>query len=133
MRTSVAAPPTTPSCGRSSAPPRQWPERRPEMTSPIQETTFSRADFLKAGGALIVAIGLPAAAWPTTAGAASGVAQSWPVEVDPSKLDSWLAIHADGTITAFTGKMENHQGNRTALAQIVAEELDVNVAQITML
>jgi CO/xanthine dehydrogenase Mo-binding subunit len=103
------------------------------MTSTIEETSFSRADFLKAGGALIVAIGVPAAAWPTSAGAASGVAQSWPVEVDPSKLDSWLAIHADGTITAFTGKMENHQGNRTALAQIVAEELDVTVAQIKML
>src|SRR4051794_14948354 len=103
------------------------------MTSSIEETTFGRAAFLKAGGALIVAIGLPAAAWPRAAGAESGVAQSWPVEVDPSKLDSWLAIHADGTITILTGKTENHQGNRTAIPQIVAEELDVPVARVRVL
>ena len=36
--------------------------------------------------------------------------QTWPAEVDPAKLDSWLAIHADGTVTAFTGKMENSPG-----------------------
>jgi CO/xanthine dehydrogenase Mo-binding subunit len=104
-----------------------------EMTSSIQETTFGRADFLKGGGALVVAIGLPAAAWPRTAGAASGEARTWPAEVDPSKLDSWLAIHADGTITAFTGKTENSQGNRTAIPQIVAEELDVPVASVRTL
>ena len=50
---------------------------------------------------------------------------TWPAVLDPSSLDSWLAIHADGTVTAFTGKTELGQGNRTALSQIVAEELDV--------
>ena len=48
--------------------------------------------------------------------------------LDPSALDSWLAIHADGTVTAFTGKTELGQGNQTALSQIVAEELDVPFA-----
>src|SRR4051812_33946134 len=99
----------------------------------MTDTTFTRADFLKGGGALIVAVGLPAAAWPSGAGAAGGAPTSWPVEVDPAKLDSWLAIHADGTVTAFTGKMENHQGNRTALSQIVAEELDVPLASVRLL
>jgi CO/xanthine dehydrogenase Mo-binding subunit len=99
----------------------------------MEERTFGRADFLKAGGALIVAAGLPGVVWSPPAGAASDAAQTWPVEVDPSKLDSWLAVHADGTITAFTGKTENHQGNRTALSQIVAEELDVPFSSIHML
>jgi len=103
------------------------------VASSFTEKAFTRADFLKGGGALIVAIGLPAAAWPSGASAAGAAPASWPNEVDPAKLDSWLAIHADGTVTAFTGKMENHQGNRTALAQIVAEELDVPVANIRML
>lgn len=41
------------------------------------------------------------------------------------QLDDWLHIEVDGTITAFSGKVELGTGTRTALAQIVAEELDV--------
>jgi CO/xanthine dehydrogenase Mo-binding subunit len=40
-------------------------------------------------------------------------------------LDDWLAVELDGTITAYSGKVEIGTGVRTALAQIVAEELDV--------
>ena len=69
-------------------------------------------------------IGLPAAVW-GLARAGEDAPTSWPAVLDPSSLDSWLAIHADGTVTAFTGKTELGQGNRTALSQIVAEELDV--------
>src|SRR5690348_16732700 len=102
-------------------------------SSALEEKTFDRSTFLRGGGALIIAVGLPAAVWPSGAGAASGAPQVWPAEVDPSKLDSWLAIHADGTVTAFTGKTENSQGNRTAIPQIVAEELDVPVANVRVL
>ncbi len=41
------------------------------------------------------------------------------------ELDDWLRIELDGTITAFSGKVELGTGTRTALSQIVAEELDV--------
>ncbi len=41
------------------------------------------------------------------------------------QLDDWLHIEPDGTITAFSGKVELGTGTRTALTQIVAEELDV--------
>ncbi len=47
-------------------------------------------------------------------------------------LDDWLAIEKDGTITAFSGKVELGTGVRTALAQIVAEELDVPLEQVQM-
>ena len=40
-------------------------------------------------------------------------------------LDQWLSINADGTVTVRPGKVEIGQGILTALAQIVAEELDV--------
>ena len=40
-------------------------------------------------------------------------------------LDSWIRIDADGSITAFTGKVELGQGFKTAFQQIAAEELDV--------
>jgi nicotinate dehydrogenase subunit B len=47
-----------------------------------------------------------------------------------AQLDNWLAIAADGTVTAYSGKVEVGTGTRTALAQIVAEELDVPLAQV---
>ena len=48
------------------------------------------------------------------------------------RLDDWLAIETDGTITAFSGKVELGTGVRTALAQIVAEELDVPLKRVLM-
>src|ERR1051326_6709463 len=102
------------------------------MTTWLADKTFTRDTFLKGGGALIVAAGLPGAAWPSAARGAPAMTQTWPVEVDPAALDSWLAIHADGSVTAFTGKTELGQGNRTALAQIVAEELDVPFDRVRM-
>lgn len=46
------------------------------------------------------------------------------------QLDDWLQFNEDGTLTVFTGKVEIGQGLRTALAQIVAEELDIDVSRI---
>ena len=40
-------------------------------------------------------------------------------------LDAWMRIGADGTVTVLSGKVELGQGILTALAQIVADELDV--------
>ena len=47
-------------------------------------------------------------------------------------LDDWLAIDPDGMVTAFSGKVELGTGVRTALAQIVAEELDVPFERVQM-
>jgi isoquinoline 1-oxidoreductase len=44
--------------------------------------------------------------------------------------DAWVHVGADGTVTAFTGKVEAGQGTRTALAQLVAEELAVPAASV---
>jgi CO/xanthine dehydrogenase Mo-binding subunit len=52
--------------------------------------------------------------------------------MDPTVLDSWLAISKDGTVTVFTGKVELGTGVVTALAQIVAEELDVPFHKVDM-
>jgi nicotinate dehydrogenase subunit B len=112
---------------------------------PVEETAldiaerhgFTRAGFMKAGGALIIAVAFPAAAEAdTTPGKKKGVETangvSYPT-LDPSKLKSWLAIQADGSITAFTGKVELGQGNQTALTQIIAEDLDVPFESITLI
>ena len=47
-------------------------------------------------------------------------------------LDDWIAIEPDGKITAFSGKVELGTGVRTALAQIVAEELEIPVERVHM-
>ena len=46
------------------------------------------------------------------------------------RLDRWLAFDAGGGVTVMPGKVELGQGILTALAQIVAEELDVALPRI---
>jgi CO/xanthine dehydrogenase Mo-binding subunit len=48
------------------------------------------------------------------------------------RLDRWLRIGRDGTVTAFPGKVEIGQGILTALRQIVAEELDVALERVRL-
>jgi len=48
------------------------------------------------------------------------------------RLDRWLRVNRDGTVTAFPGKVEIGQGILTALAQIVAEELDVSLERVRL-
>jgi nicotinate dehydrogenase subunit B len=49
-----------------------------------------------------------------------------------TKLDDWIAIEPDGTVVAYSGKVETGTGVRTALAQIVAEELDVPLERVRL-
>jgi isoquinoline 1-oxidoreductase len=46
--------------------------------------------------------------------------------------DAWVHVGPDSAITAFTGKVEAGQGTRTALALLVAEELAVPPAAVTV-
>ena len=45
-------------------------------------------------------------------------------------LNPWIRIAADGTITLIAGQSEMGQGASTGLAMLVAEELEVDLAQI---
>ncbi|WP_158215428.1 xanthine dehydrogenase family protein molybdopterin-binding subunit [Candidimonas nitroreducens] len=47
-------------------------------------------------------------------------------------LDAWLGFAADGRVDVYTGKVELGQGIVTALAQIAADELQVDLAAIRM-
>ena len=48
------------------------------------------------------------------------------------RLDRWVDVSPDGSVAIRTGKVEIGQGLTTALAQIAAEELDVEFARIRM-
>ena len=45
--------------------------------------------------------------------------------LEPDRLDSYIAIEKDGTVTAYYGKIDGGQGLETSIAQMVAEEFDV--------
>jgi isoquinoline 1-oxidoreductase len=50
----------------------------------------------------------------------------------PSDFNAFLRIGADGRVTCFTGKIEHGQGNATALAQMLADEIDTPLESIDM-
>jgi nicotinate dehydrogenase subunit B len=94
----------------------------------METKSISRRDLLKSTGVLIVGFSFFGTA-------ARALAQGEGLSVDgmdPTVLDSWMAISKDGTVTVFTGKVELGTGVVTALAQIVAEELDVSFNKVYM-
>src|SRR3989442_11613797 len=98
----------------------------------MTSTIVSRRDLLKAGGALIVSFSFDAAL-PRWARAQTPVLPSDAAKpLDPSQVDSFLAIHADGTVTVYTGKVDVGTGLRIAVAQMAAEELGVRADRITI-
>lgn len=50
----------------------------------------------------------------------------------PPALEAWLHVGPDGTVRAFTGKVEVGQGTRTALSLVVAEELGVPLGHVEL-
>jgi hypothetical protein len=76
----------------------------------------SRRDFLKSGGALMVSFGAASLTLSPLMG--QGPFDTHASHIDPKKLDSWLAVGADGTITAYTGKCDFGQGIFTAQTQL---------------
>jgi len=93
---------------------------------------ISRRSFLTAGGVLIVGLGLD--------GPGRAQAQTVPnadrflgKPLVPDVVDSFLAVHADGSVTAFVGKVDIGTGGRIAMRQIVGEELDVPLERIAMI
>ena len=52
--------------------------------------------------------------------------------LDPNEVDSFLAIHADGSVTLYTSRVDVGTGIRIAMSQMAAEELGVPVERITV-
>ncbi|MDB5867586.1 MAG: hypothetical protein JWO70_5392 [Betaproteobacteria bacterium] len=48
------------------------------------------------------------------------------------RLDRWVRVGGDGTVTVFTGKVEIGQGIVSAMAHMAADELDVDYSRIRM-
>jgi nicotinate dehydrogenase subunit B len=91
----------------------------------------SRREFLQAMGALVVSAALPLPLEAAVIPPGSVVPVRPPLF--PGELDSWIAVLPDGRVNAFFGKMDMGHSLEVAIAQIVAEELDVDVAQVDVL
>jgi nicotinate dehydrogenase subunit B len=101
----------------------------------LETLSLSRRQMLQATGALIVTAAGPlpfiGSADAEPAGApAFGTTKP---ALDPAQLDSWIAVSPDGRVTAFFGKIDQGQGVDVAVAQIVAEELDVALAKVVVI
>ena len=89
-------------------------------------TSLSRRGLLKmAGGALVVRFALGQTSTQTAGGLSK--------PLDPSEVDSFLAIHADGSVTIYTSKVDVGTGLATAFRQTAAEELGIPVERFTVI
>ena len=92
---------------------------------------LSRRGLLKAGGALVVSFALDAA-WSGRAQTAATLKADLGKTVDANEVDGFLAVHADGSITVYSGKVDLGTGLRIAMRQMVAEELEIPVDRIAL-
>jgi CO/xanthine dehydrogenase Mo-binding subunit len=105
----------------------------PDAKAALGRAGFSRRDFLRTSGALIVTFSAASIVTLDEAASAQGQFGTRLSHIDPSELDSWIAIAADGTVTAYTGKCELGQGILTAQTQLVAEELSVPLSRVRVI
>ena len=93
-------------------------------------SNLSRRDILRSGGALIVAFTLsPRRGASQTNGSAKFAGKP----VDGTEVDTFLAIHPDGSATIFTGKVDLGTGLRIAVRQMAAEELGLRVEKVDLI
>jgi nicotinate dehydrogenase subunit B len=99
------------------------------MNALFDNTEFSRRALLR-GGALTIAFALSGATIGVPGEAAAQA--SAPRNLDPTNVDAFLAINADGTVTLYCGKVDLGTGLRAAIPQMAAEELGLTVGKIKL-
>ena len=105
------------------------PERYEFYSGPMHHFELARRDFFKFLGAGIAVF---AVAKNSLAKQETAPTHGFHQEEPPEAITAWLHIGEDGTVTAFTGKVEIGQNIRTSLAQTVADELRVPFDTVRM-
>ena len=106
-------------------------EFTPDAFAALEKTGISRRQFIARSGALIVGFSM---AGFTTQLIAQGSAAAQRLDgAGSNRLDSWIAISADGSVTVYTGKCELGQGLYTAQKQLIAEELCVPFDRVKLI
>ena len=93
----------------------------------MHSSNVARRHFLKSSLGIAISF-----AWaPALLAQSSASALPGSLNANP-KLDSWLHIQPDGKVVVLAGKVEFGQGITTALMQIVADELEIDMSRIVM-
>ncbi|MCB6146700.1 molybdopterin-dependent oxidoreductase [Providencia rettgeri] len=88
---------------------------------------ITRRRMLQAGGLIVVSNMLPSISFATEKTPTKNAA------IPLNYVDSFIALAADGSVTAFNGHVDLGTGIRTSLAQIVADEIGVSFESVTMI
>ena len=92
------------------------------------QVSATRRQFLRASGFVCLSFGIPLDT------ALSQEPARLPGDLQTNRrLSAWLRIESDHTITLMVGKVELGQGILTAVTQVCAEELDVEIGQIKVI
>jgi nicotinate dehydrogenase subunit B len=105
------------------------PERYEFRSPSLHQFAVARRDFFRILGTGIAIFAVSKNAFATQETAPGPRIQ--PPQL-PKEITSWLHIGDDGTVTAFTGKVEVGQNARTSLSQSVADELRVPFRSVRM-
>jgi nicotinate dehydrogenase subunit B len=107
------------------------PERYELSGGPPYQFEVARRDFLKVlgGGIFIISTVRGVLAQDESGGGRRGPRGG----ALPQEIGAWLHIGEDGTVTAYTGKVEVGQDIRTSLSQAVAEELRVPLESVRLI
>ena len=117
--------------------------RSTEIPKAIEEAleacngTTSRRDFLKSSGVFVLTLSGAGVQQNGEAEAGVGEAPTGSSDApytDPDfrSLDSWIAVHEDGTATFYVGKTDGGQGTGTAFRQMMCDELDIAFESSTL-
>jgi nicotinate dehydrogenase subunit B len=96
-----------------------------------EHLNLDRRDFIKViGGGLVIVFSVDSQSSPLQ-GPPQGFGFGGSRQA--SDINAYLRIGEDGKVTVYSGKIEQGQGNTTALAQMAADELDVSLDAIQMI
>jgi len=101
----------------------------PDARAALERAGLSRRDFLRTTGMLIIGFSLAGSTELTAAD--KQPRSTGAVALD--QVDSWIAISADETVTAYSGKCDFGQGFATVQYQLVADELFVPLERVTLI
>ena len=79
--------------------------------------TVNRREALAGAGALVVSVTLP--------GVAPAATRASRLPLKPDQLATYISVNADGSATAWIGKVDMGQGTDVGWTIMVAEELDL--------
>ena len=97
----------------------------PQSTSTSSRLSVTRRELLKTGAVLLAGFSTSASGRGATAKSREATGRGAMCEPVPDQLDSFIALQPNGSFVVFFGKMDPGQGIDVAIAQVVAEELDV--------